>query len=297
VTAFQSACVSDAGRVDLHAHTTASDGRDTPSALVHLALERNVVALGITDHDSMTGIPEAIRAAKGTGLTIFPGVEFNTDVPGREVHVIGYFADPDVPAVRDYLHMLRDNRENRAHRIVEKLWQVGVHLPWELVAAQATGAIGRPHVARALVEAGYVESVQEAFDRYLAKGQPAYEDHYRITPEGAVELIVDGGGVPVLAHPTDVLDYVEPLVAVGLQGLEVYYPTHTPDDTLALLELVDLYGLIATGGTDHHGYPKVEDVTLGDLDIPLESAWQLQAACNAARKRHRYRHGHSISQE
>lgn len=279
----------NAGRVDLHAHTTASDGHDSPTQLVHLALERKLVALGITDHDSMAGVREATRAAQGTGLTLFPGVEFNTDVPGREVHVIGYFADPQVPLLREKLALLQGGRKERARRILSKLEQLGISLTWDSVTAQAEGAIGRPHIARALLEAGHVESVQEAFDRFIAKGCPAYVEHLRVTPEGAVKMTVEGGGVPVLAHPMGVLDYLEPLIAVGLQGLEVYYPSHTPEDVESLRRLADRYHLIPTGGTDHHGYPRVDNIGLGDLKVPLDSVRQLQAACDSALARYRER--------
>jgi len=284
-------------RVDLHTHTTASDGLNTPGDLVRLALGRNLAALGVTDHDSLGGVQEALHAAQGTDLVVFPGIELNTDVPGREVHIIGYFAEPETPYLQQMLALLQNSREDRAQQILAKLASLGIHLEWDKVVAEADGSIGRPHIAQALLDAGYVETIGEAFEKYIGKDGPAYVEHLRLTPEQAVELVVQGGGVPVLAHPTDVLDYIEPLIAVGLQGLEVYYPTHTQVDVDNLRRLADQYGLITTGGTDHHGRPRYGDTQLGDIYIPLDVIPPLQSACNAALARYRKQHAQAPSEE
>ncbi len=277
----------DPRRVDLHAHTTASDGRDTPAELVHQAIERNLVALGVTDHDSMAGVQEAQTAAQGSDLMVFAGVELNTDIPGREVHILGYFADTENPFLKENLVLLSGSREDRARQILAKLSRLGLPLEWERVTEKAAGAIGRPHIARALVEAGYVDTIGDAFDRYIGTDGPAYVEHLRLSPVQAVEFVVKAGGVPVLAHPTNVLDFVEPLVEAGLLGIEAYYPTHTPADTETLRHLANRYGLFVTGGTDHHGWPRFNGIQLGGLDIPLGVITHLQHACDETLARFR----------
>ncbi len=235
----------------------------------------------------MAGVQEAQRAAQESDLIVFAGVELNTDVPGREVHILGYFADTENAFLKENLMLLSGSREDRARQILAKLSRLGLPLEWERVTERAAGAIGRPHVAHALVEAGYVDTIGEAFDRYIGKDGPAYVEHLRLSPVQAVEFVVNAGGVPVLAHPTNVLDYVEPLVDVGLQGIEAYYPTHTPADTEMLQLLAERHGLFVTGGTDHHGWPRFNGIQIGGLDIPLGVIPRLQHACDEALARFR----------
>jgi|DewCreStandDraft_1066081.scaffolds.fasta_scaffold00011_54 predicted metal-dependent phosphoesterase TrpH len=266
-------------RVDLHAHTTASDGTLRPAELVKLALERGLTVLGITDHDSTEGIAEALQAAAGTPLRIIPGVEINTDVPAGEVHVLGYFIDTANEALQRQLSLQRSGREARARLMVEKLAALGLHISWERVLELAQGgAIGRPHIAQALVERGYVATPAEAFEKYIGHGGPAYVERTKLTPAEAVALIRQAGGVPVLAHPTFSPAYealVAELVEAGLAGLECYYAGYDQETVVHLLMLAQRHGLIPTGGSDFHGLALKEGADLGSVYVPPEVVEQL----------------------
>ena len=273
-------------RVDLHAHTTASDGVLSPAELVALARGRGLAALGVTDHDSTEGLAAALAAADAA-VTVVPGVELSTDVPGGEIHVLGYFVDPRSPVLQGKLEMLREGRLRRGHRMVERLNAAGVPIRIERVLEIAgDGAVGRPHVARALVEAGYAESIDDAFIRWLVPGRPGYVERQRFTPVEAVGTILEAGGVPVLAHPLHGLDAgedsraadaartfdaaeverrVAELVAAGLGGLETYYAGYDAAAVAYLERLAAQYGLIRTGGSDFHGPGRAE---LGSTPMP-----------------------------
>jgi predicted metal-dependent phosphoesterase TrpH len=272
--------------IDLHAHTTASDGVLAPAELINLALERGLTVLGITDHDSTDGILPAHEAARGTGLSVVPGVELNTDVPRGEVHVLGYFVQLDLAHFQDRLAELRRGRFERGRRMVERLAEAGAPVSWPRVQQIAgEGAIGRPHVAQALIEAGHVATTQEAFDRYIGQGRPAYVERVRFGPEDAVRAVISAGGAPVLAHPVlnaavmagepepmrAALEALEPrldaLQAAGLRGLEVYYGGYAPGLVEALEEVADRRGLIRTGGSDFHGGARVK-AELGGVALP-----------------------------
>jgi predicted metal-dependent phosphoesterase TrpH len=276
--------------IDLHAHTTASDGVLAPAELVNLALERGLTTLAITDHDSTEGVGPAIAAARGTGLEIVPGVELNTDVPRGEVHVLGYFVQTDSASFQARLVELRQGRFERGRRMVEKLGEVGAPVSWQRVQEIAgEGAIGRPHVAQALIEAGHVATTQEAFDRYIGQGRPAYVERVRFGPEDAARTVLAAGGAPVLAHPVLnaavmagepepmqlALVALEPrldaLQAAGLRGLEVYYGGYAEALIRALEEVADRRGLIRTGGSDFHGGARVK-ADLGGVALPAEVA-------------------------
>ncbi|MER3460489.1 MAG: hypothetical protein C4303_04910, partial [candidate division GAL15 bacterium] len=188
-------------RADLHTHTTASDGTLSPRELVREACAAGLKVLALTDHDTTEGIREAQGEAARLGIELIPGVELSTHVPGSEVHILGYFVDWHEQQLAGLLRRLRKGRVNRAREMVRRLNQLGVPLTFEDVARHADGAVGRPHVARALVAGGYVASFEEAFTRYLARGRPAYVERERFTPEEAVQVILQAGGVPVFAHP------------------------------------------------------------------------------------------------
>ncbi len=267
-------------KVDLHAHTTASDGTLRPAELVKLALERGLIVLGITDHDSTEGIPEALEAAAGTPLRVIPGVEINTDVPAGEVHVLGYFIDTANEALQRQLSLQRSGREARARLMVEKLAALGLHISWERVLELAQGgAIGRPHIAQALVEQGYVATPAEAFEKYIGHGGPAYVERTKLTPAEAVALIRQAGGVPVLAHPTFSPDYealVAELAGAGLAGLECYYAGYDQETVVHLLILAQRHGLLSTGGSDFHGLALKEGADLGSVYVPPDVVAQLE---------------------
>ncbi len=268
--------------VDLHMHSTASDGLYSPTELMNRAKEAGLRAVALTDHDTTDGVEEAKRTAQELGIEFIPGIEINTDVSGGEVHVLGYFIDYRQVAFQKTLKTLRDARVRRGERMVELLNEEGIHITWKRVREIAQGTVGRPHVAQALVEAGYAQSVSDAFDKYIGNGKPAYVPHYKLTPEEAVRLIVSTNGLPVIAHPItlpglDILrTWLPRLKADGLIGLETYYGPYTHEDEQALLAIAHEYYLIPTGGTDYHG-PNIHPTPLGGRYVPYEAVEQLKA--------------------
>ncbi len=214
--------------IDLHTHSTASDGIYSPTELLHRAKEIGIRILALTDHDSTGGLEEAAQVAAQLDIDFIPGIEINTDVQGGEVHVLGYFPEYHRPAFQAVLKVLRDARERRGQRMVELLNEQGINIQWERVRAIAQGAVGRPHVAKALLEAGYVQTIGEAFDKYIGKGCYAYVPRYRLTPEDAVHLIASANGLPVIAHPADLpgidelRSWLPGLCEAGMVGLETY---------------------------------------------------------------------------
>ncbi len=266
-------------RADLHTHTNASDGTLSPRELVREAGRVGLRVLAVTDHDSVDGIAEAAEEAGRVGIHLVPGVELSTDVPGTEVHILGYFVDWQDEEFGAVLRRLRQGRWARAQEMVRRLNQLGVPLTFEEVARQADGAVGRPHVARALVAGGYVASFQEAFERYLGKGRPAYVERERFTPEEAVQVVLRAGGVPVFAHPLwgGERERVAQLVRCGLRGIEAYYPDHSPQDVRRFLDWAQEFGLVATGGSDYHGPGPASKAPLGGTYVPpeaVEALWQ-----------------------
>ena len=275
-----------AGGVDLHTHTVASDGTLRPAELVAEAARRGVRVLAVTDHDSTEGLAEAIETARRyPPLQIVPGIEINCDVEGAEIHVLGYCMDYEAAWFQEFCRAQREERRARVHRTAERLAALGMPIEVERVFALVReGSAGRPHVARVMVERGYVKTVREAFDRYLAAGKPAHVPRKKLTPEDAVRLLRRAGGVPVFAHPglADRDELIPSLVAAGLMGLECYYPEHSPAQRGAYLDLCRAHGLIATGGSDFHG-PPVRAAVLGNPTVPL-AAWEaLQAKAREAR--------------
>lgn len=277
-------------RTDLHTHSTASDGLLAPARLVRTAREHGVHTLALTDHDTTGGVDEALAEARRVHIEVIPGVEINTDVDEYEVHMLGYFVDHARAGFQAFLARMRAGRVDRARAMVEKLCALGVPVEWERVQALAAGAsVGRPHVARALVEARRVATVQEAFERFLGRRGPAYVPRLKVSPEEAVEAVLAAGGVPVLAHPGwassgPVIERVPQLVAHGLAGLEVYYPDHTAEMTARYLEIARRYSLVVTGGTDFHGGSLATRAPLGSVAVPadvvpaLRARWQQLAA-------------------
>lgn len=269
-------------KIDLHVHTTASDGRLSPAQLVGLAARLGVAVIGITDHDSLDGIEPALAAARDfPSVKVIPGVEINTDVPHGEVHILGYFMDYHHKELQDTLERLRRSREIRAQTMIAKLKNLGINIQWERVQQlAANGAVGRPHVAQAMLEGGFISSLKEAFDKYIGREGPAYADREKLAPADAVKVLVNSGGLPVLAHPADTPDmeaFVVGLKAVGLAGIEVYYAGYSPDIISSLLSLSRKYGLVPTGGSDYHGFGDASETMLGDVAVPYEVAGRLAA--------------------
>lgn len=243
-------------RADLHSHSSASDGTLSPAAVVARAATRGLTVLALTDHDSTDGLAEAHVAASEHGITLVPGIEVNARWDGREVHVLGYFIDETSDALQRALDAIRRERDDRIPMMVERLREIDVHVSVDDVRAMALGrSVGRPHVAEALVRAGYASSVDDAFGRYLARGRPAYIEGHHVSPKEAIELIRAAGGVPVLAHPA-LLDRDADLGALvddGLAGIEAIYPLHDEGRTQTYIELCERYDLVITGGSDFHG--------------------------------------------
>lgn len=274
--------------IDLHTHSTASDGIYSPTELLQRAKGIGLRILALTDHDTTGGLEEAASAAAKLDIDFLPGIEINTDIEGGEVHVLGYFPEYQRPEFQAILTVLRDARERRGQRMVELLNEHGINVSWERVRAIAQGAVGRPHVAKALLEAGYVQTIGEAFDKYIGTGCYAYVPRYRLTPEDAVRLIASANGLPVMAHPVELpgleelRNWLPDLKEAGMVGLETYYGPYTTEDEQALRALADEYDLIPTGGTDFHG-PGIHPTPLGGRHVPYEAVERLKAA--AAQRR------------
>jgi len=269
-------------RVDLHIHSTASDGKYAPEEIVRKAAALGLRYIALTDHDSVDGIVPAMEAARAfPRLKFIPGVEISTDVPDGEVHVLGYFIDYTRKELADTLKRFRTSREGRGRGMVARLGELGIDISWQRVQEIAgDGAIGRPHIAQAMLEKGYITSFKEAFDKYIGRDGPAYVEREKMTPEEAVALIIRSGGLPVLAHPFTVKEpekRIADLQAVGLVGIEAFYKDNTEEETTRLVALADKFGLIVTGGSDFHGIEDSHEVTLGGVDVPLKAAERLIA--------------------
>ena len=266
--------------VDFHLHTTASDGTLTPTELVKLLAGNGLKLIAITDHDSLEGIAEAKRElANHPQMTLIPGVEISADMDESEVHVLGYHLDENDPDLHEVLVNFRKGREGRGEQMVQKLNEMGFAISWERVVELAQGgAIARPHVARALLEKGYITELKEAFDNYIGRGGPAYVSREKMSPEESVELIRKFGGVPVLAHPTYTKDpesLVASLVPKGLAGMEVYYKSYNKETVQSLLEISQRHGLLALGGSDYHANHEGDEVEPGLVGPPVENGQRL----------------------
>lgn len=271
--------------VDLHLHTTHSDGRLSPAELVRLCAERGLKVISISDHDSTEGIPEALEAAGAfPDLTLIPGIELSTDIPGSEVHVLGYFVDYENDGFQRILTGFRDGREERARGMVENLKGLGIHVSWDRVVELSDGgAIGRPHIAHAMVEAGIVQYPKDAFDLYIGRNGPAYAERLKLTPEDAIKLLVENGALPVMAHPTysasksdrgDVEEMEEILTRLktaGLVGVEVHYGDYSAEIVARLASLAERLGLIPCGGSDYHAAGNPGEPEPGTVGPPMET--------------------------
>jgi 3',5'-nucleoside bisphosphate phosphatase len=277
--------------IDLHSHSTMSDGTDTPTEVVRLAGDAGLSALALTDHDTLDHVAEARGAAAGRGLRLVPGCEISCDLGGRapgSMHLLVFFVDDGPGELQDRLLHLQIARNERNVQIVEALNAHGVPITVEAVHAQAgPGSVGRPHIARVLMESGQVGSIQEAFDEWLGKGQPAYFERDRLTPEDAIELTHASEGVCAVAHPGSLgladgaLDaLVAELADAGLDGLECEYGAYLPEERASFHELALRHGLAPTGGSDYHGENKPGlsvGVGRGDLRVPDEYLGELES--------------------
>ena len=256
--------------IDLHVHSTFSDGSFIPEDLIHRAVEEGLYAMALTDHDTVGGIPRFLAAAEGKPVVPVPGVEISADFSPGTMHMLGYFFDPKNETLNSRLQWLREGRDARNQEILHKLIRLGLHISWAEVKKYAEeDVVGRPHFAQALLARGYVANKDEAFERYLGKGKPAYAERRRLTMKDSIDLISGAGGVAVLAHPftlklpsKQLKDLVRELRDFGLAGIEVYYSEHTTSMQREYLKLAKEFGLVATGGSDFHG-ALTPDIALG----------------------------------
>jgi len=267
--------------VDLHTHSTASDGTLSPSELVYLAKKTGLEALALTDHDTLKGLKSAWQTASEEGLPFLCGVEISIKYQRKgHFHLLGYFLTPEVPEIENTLQKLHEAREKRNEKIIKKLQEMGIDITMEELREIAKGEIGRPHIANLLVKKGVVKDFNQAFEKYLKKGAPAYVPKALLSPEEGIKIIFKAKGIPVLAHPVtlqqteeELENYLKELKELGLAGIEAYYTEHTRGFTNFLLSLAKKLDLLVTGGSDFHGENK-PDIKLGrgfgDLDVPFE---------------------------
>jgi 3',5'-nucleoside bisphosphate phosphatase len=282
------------GGIDLHIHTSASDGSHTPNEIVKIAQQLQLGALSITDHDTINGVKEILATGCPNTIKFMPGIEISAAAPKSfnldgSLHLLGYGIDPDDSELNKLLVSLRKSRDNRVPRIIDKLDQLGIPISITEIKKQARkGILGRPHIAKALVSNGYANSIDDAFNRFLGKGKPAYADKFRITCQTAIETIKTAGGLTVLAHPflidhnfEKIENLVDHIIPFGLAGIECIYPEHPHAAISFYKSLAKRKGLLITGGTDFHGSDVRPGISLGsgrgDMYIPYELYQRLLA--------------------
>jgi len=271
------------GGIDLHLHSTCSDGSFTPEQVVERAAKVGLAAISLTDHDSVSGVALAQQTGARLGVDVVPGSELSAQFNGRDIHILAYFVDTKNERLVESLSMYRDERRNRADRIVKRLNRLGVRVTFEQVLAKADGAaIGRPHVADVLVEEGFCFSPNEAFHKYLGLGKAAYESKYLMAPSEAIEVIHHAGGIAVVAHPalyrSD--EMLPGLVEEGIDGIEVWHIKHRADDVSRYSAFADSHGLLKSGGSDCHGDSR-GDAIMGRVGVPMDVLTALKVGQDA----------------
>ena len=268
--------------IDLHTHSTASDGSFTPAELIRHATSKNLVTIALTDHDCTDGLDAALTKGQQAGIEVIPGLEISADFDQGTMHILGFFVNWKDENFQKQLKKLQEARALRNPEISRKLQELGLDITYEeVVAASGGGQVGRPHFAKVLVQKRHVTSMKEAFERYLKKDAPAYVEKFRFSPKKAIEMIHQAGGVAVLAHPFTLRlsssqmeqDLLTELIQAGLDGIETYYSQNNPQDTIHYLKLCETYGLLPSGGSDFHGTHKPEvdlGVGRGDLCVPYD---------------------------
>ncbi len=275
-------------RIDLHLHTTASDGTDTPAETVEKAAALGLAAVALADHDTVSGVAEARRAGERLGVEVVPGIEVSSDYRDNNIHVLGYFLDPESPALQPVLDWVRIERIARNEYVVNRMADDGIDISVEELRREYPDAVlGRPHMAELLMKKGYVSSVKEGFERYLGEGSKYYLPKRRISLARAIETIRAAGGVPVLAHPLqygyplgEVTEMIEYAVSLGVRALECFYSEHSPEQERWLLAQAERYALGVSGGSDWHGSRKPW-IQMGrgmdNLEIPYRVLEELRA--------------------
>ncbi|MBU1077385.1 MAG: PHP domain-containing protein [Spirochaetes bacterium] len=257
--------------MDLHLHTTVSDGLLSPEELIRCAYKMKYKILGITDHDSLNGISKARQTAENYGLEIIPGCELTAYFYNNEMHILAYFIEPDNPFFRDHLAEFKEARFIRAKKIVKKLHKMNIKIDFEeMVQHSGSESLGRPHIAREIVLKGYEFDTQLAFKKYLLPGSPAYVQKFMISPRKVIRMILQAGGVPVFAHPYYYFNFegiIHRLVEYGLKGIEVYHSYHTPELERRFKKIARHYDLIITGGSDAHSGPDGDYLPFGKVAL------------------------------
>lgn len=254
-----------AEKTDLHMHSYYSDGYHAPERLIDKAFNQGISTLSITDHDSVNGISEATEYAKKYKIEVIPGLEISTDIRDTEVHILGYFVDPKNKDLEHYLNFFREERIKRASRMVKKLNVLGLDITLDDVMVFAkNSAIGRPHIAQALLAKGQVKSFFEAFYKYIGNHAPAYERKVHLSPQSAFKIISDAGGLSFIAHPGNMPEIlIKELIDAGVDGIEVIHPSHSPEQVRFYRGIVNEYFLLESGGSDFHGGKREDDENLG----------------------------------
>jgi 3',5'-nucleoside bisphosphate phosphatase len=270
-------------KVDLHTHTVYSDGAHTPAELVQMAHRNGLSTIAITDHDSVNALKEASECGHDLGLEVIPGLELSTDVDDKEVHILAYFIDVNDEELQKYLSFFRDERFHRARRIVQKLRNLGQKISIEDVMEKAkNSAVGRPHIAYTMVDLGIVKNYQEAFERFIGDRGPAFERKIHVSPQSALKLISDSGGLSFVAHPGYMKEQLlTKLIEAGIDGIEVIHPSHNENQVQFYRGITNQYCLLETGGSDFHGGKKMDNDNLGKYYI---SSTQLELMRKMIRK-------------
>lgn len=268
-------------RIDLHSHSRASDGQFAAAEVAQRAKEAGLAVWALCDHDTVGGLPEGARAAGRLGVRFVPGIELSVFLDRKEIHVLGHFVDPDHPSLKHFEDFLAEKRRERMALIIAKLAPLGVRIGVADIEKWSGGkTIGRPHIARAIVEAGAAVSIRDAFDRYLGEGQPAYVSRFRLSAEDAVQLVRGAGGTATVAHPgvSKVERYdVKRLREAGVDGLEVIHVDHNPSVREKYMRLAEEFDLVPTAGSDYHGPDVAPDRHLGAVTMHAEDLARLEA--------------------
>ncbi len=253
------------GKVDLHTHTSYSDGFYSPNELILKAKNSGIDIISITDHDNVAGILEAIEIGKKFGIEVIPGLEISSDIKDREIHILAYFFEPENPELERYLAFFREERLKRAIRIVNKLKSIGFNIKIEDVLERSqNSAVGRPHIAQTLLDMGLISSYYEAFNKYIGNGCPAYEKKVHLSPQSAFKIINDASGLSFIAHPGYMTEsLLKELITAGVDGIEVIHPSHTPQQIKFYRGIVNEYFLLESGGSDFHGGKREDENNLG----------------------------------
>jgi len=270
-------------RADLHTHTTASDGLMSPREVVRWAGVKRLKAVGITDHDTVNGIAPAIEASASYGVEVVPGIELSTLYEKEEIHILGYYIDYKAEWFLAALKKIQNSRFERAERIVGKLQELGMEITLEQVKNIAEdGAIGRPHIARAMINKGYITNIKDAFREYIGKGGPAYVDRYKLECGEAIEMIKKLGGISVLAHPGLIKskEYIGRILDLGIDGIEVYHSKHDEDTVRYALAIAQSRKLLVTGGSDCHGIMLNNEPIIGNCSVDYKYVQMLKDEIN-----------------